>query len=389
MVDLRYMRNILIFLTIGLLLAIAAYVVSPSKPPVESPTDHTTDQPHTETTRPDRPLLSSKALSQNELGAFFPALPEATVDGDTSTYADVSLDENAFSHIERIDVVHDKKAQVRSITLEGLQLTGEIDQNGTINIAGLEDKAQIIAFLLSGAEHISIQNATLSILTKTLGGLSFHANLIAQKQDNGAAVQGTIESRQKNLKFISQIEGVISPSGAWQINSAAEQITFDTPLIRFARGNGQFSIKHTGEINHSPQIAGTFGMGGISLYSFPWQNMAGTLKGTIDEPIINAHMAALGHDGIEADITLDTTGNDMTIGGDIRAHKMSTVIDYITRHNGPLSGNTAALLNNKNETNIELDYGAEGIQSALRDRIVYRVDQPFRGTGYVFLKKPE
>lgn len=324
-----------------------------------------------------------------KLTDILPYLPTPEIQGNTYIYQDILLDQDGFSKIRRMDIVRNK-AGIQSITIDGLQLTGEIKADRKLNIIGFTDKNSVISALLSGIPQITIQNSTLSVLTKHIGGLSFDYDLIGQQTDTqGLVIQGTVESRQKNLKFVSSVEGLIETNGMWHINAALEQGSIDLKTIRVSRGNGQFSFKGDSAPNSPVDVAGSYGLGGLSLYKFPWQNAKGTLRGTVDTPVFNITTTALGQDGIEMDMTIDTTGKDLTIGGDIRITRMNDLIAFIDRHNGPTTDKTDALHTLENTANISLDYGVEGIQSALRDRIVYRVDKPFDGKGTFALSLPE
>lgn len=313
-------------------------------------------------------------------------LPAPTVRANQITYNDILLDPDGFSQIKRLTITYDPvefllEGNVKSLSISGLDLTGEIMGNGAIAIAGWQTEQADLTQFLQRFSETNITDSTLSLLTDSIGGLSLsYAFQIRHIDGDLISLQGDMTSKQKNIGFLAKLEGLIKNEHDWHVTADIEQGKLDLGHVRSSRSSGGFKIIRTPENTH-PLILGEFQAGGLALYNFPLHNINGSIKGSLDNLEILTDAKALSQEHTELTLTITkkirkTGQTQYEATGKIHSPDLSTLLEYIQKHNGPLPANDRLLKMAKIEPaleNPEVTFKIEGLNSLLGERAIYRI----------------
>ncbi|MGN7438348.1 MAG: intermembrane phospholipid transport protein YdbH family protein [Alcanivorax sp.] len=166
--------------------------------------------------------------------------------------SDIALDKDKFSTIERMDIGFSlfkyliNPTHAQNITIHGLKLTGDLDENNTISLAGLKSNTELLKGLQSfPAGTLTFDKSSIDILTPTMGGISLRYNARATINSSGEIEFKTkIDSKQKALSFHTNINGSISPEGVVSLDGKLEDINISRDLMSVRRGIGELTVTY-------------------------------------------------------------------------------------------------------------------------------------------------
>ena len=330
-------------------------------------------------------LLQFTGVNTNNI-----ALPSPKIDSRSVTYSDITIDPDAFSTIEKIQITYDifqllRSGTVKKIYIAGPDLTGTIKTSGGLNIAGLNNTEAInIADALHPFQSIDIENGTLSILTDDLGGISLSYDIQAMHNNGTIYVTGVVRSTQRHMNLISNISGNITPDARWSLSAKINHGKIAFPALQASRTALDLTMK--GYNKNISDINGSFKIGGLRLYTFPFQNAQGEFTLTaMNEYDLNLTAYSLKQNNIVMNLNANHIGNKNSSTGYLQAPLLSDILSYITEHNGPLPPNnklTEQISNNNDIKNVAIAFKVEGLNSPLDERLIYRMKHPSQ-KGYI------
>lgn len=187
--------------------------------------------------------------------------------GGKLVFKDISVDSDDFSKIESITVkysllgylTNDHRAQ--SLIVKNLKLTGELDQNGDAVISGWDQNKSLVSILaIIPAETIIFENASIDLLSHSLGGITLKSDIqITNSPNKAAKIRGRVRSEQKKLNFDAQIEGLLSSKGNIDIKAEIQQIQILTSVYEIRRFNADLLLKKEPKKPMNISVEGTAG----------------------------------------------------------------------------------------------------------------------------------
>lgn len=171
--------------------------------------------------------------------------------GGKLVFKDISVDADNFSKIDSITVKYSllgyltNGQRAQSLIVKNLKLTGELDQNGDPIISGWDQNKSLVSILaIIPAETIIFENASVDLLTHTLGGINIKSDIqITNSPNKAAKIRGRVRSEQKKFGFDAQIEGLLSASGNIDIKADIQQIQILTSGYEIRRFNADLLLK--------------------------------------------------------------------------------------------------------------------------------------------------
>ena len=251
---------------------------------------------------------------------------------NTARFKNIALDPENFSTIEKLEIKYSPisllfKKQLNSITITGLNLTGELLKNGDILIAGWNVDKIHPHLQNKNLKTINIQNSQISLLTENHGGIAINYDLQTRTQEKQTEFQAHISTQQKQISFIANAKGYINANGTWQTDIAIEEGKFKFPLIKASRINGWINILDTKQ--SQPRIISELRAGGSTIYGLPWQNLSATIEGTQRRYQIFSNMKSTGFKGIELNLNLQHQDEQTKISGQLYTEKFETLTSYL------------------------------------------------------------
>ncbi|HOO82536.1 MAG TPA: hypothetical protein PK513_08540, partial [Alphaproteobacteria bacterium] len=167
--------------------------------------------------------------TMNEAGFENYTLPPAEKKLGQTVYQNIALDPDGFSTLENLTITYNPLklallGKINSLRLSGLDLTGELDPQGKITIAGWNDVQSPLPQILKLKNTlIEIENARLSVLSQKWGGTSLSLDMQARPQRQHVNLQGRITATQRTLSATASLEGQISNKGFWDLRMELEQ----------------------------------------------------------------------------------------------------------------------------------------------------------------------
>ena len=264
-------------------------------------------------------------------------LPEPETRMGQIRYKDIQLDPNGFSNIKSLSLHYSLLSAafgntLDSIKVSGLELTGELQQNNRISLAGWSGKTDAITLQWPiAARTLSFEDSRISLLSEEWGGIALSGEAQLRPSGQNIEFKSRIEGRQRQLSANMQIEGQITQEGFWESRIELEQGKFEVDQIRATRVAGLINI--SGQGKQASQLIGELQAGGLNILGLPWQNVAITLDGKPNtlRAIISAKSA--GTEGLELGITIPDLNNPTRLTGQIHAQNLGIVFDYLNNQN--------------------------------------------------------
>ncbi len=252
-------------------------------------------------------------------------------------FMNVKLDEDEFSTIKSIAVEYSTLSLMlggtsRTITIKGLELTGELDTNNNITIAGWKKQnANIPKTLIKNTKTIILEKARINLLSEALGGISLSGDLQARPDKSGLSIQAILQGVQKQLSAQAKIEAIFENDGTWNIRSELEKGKLNLNHIRTSRLAGL--LLANGTTQEDIRIIGELQAGGLNIAGLPWKNGSATIES--DGANISMTLAAksAGIEGIELALKMDDAFNTNAFEGNIYIDRIGSAFDYLNSQN--------------------------------------------------------
>lgn len=274
-------------------------------------------------------------------------------------YKNIQLDKDAFSTIKTLRLHYSLLSSITgkhldSLIIDGLNLTGELHEEGQITLAGwnggvsgLKNKWPLTA------RNIRFENTSLSLLSEDWGGITFRGEAQFRPTRKNIGFQARIEGAQRQLSANTRIEGQITPEGFWEARVELEQGKFEIDDIRATRLSGLITL--SGQGTHATQIISELQAGGLSIFGLPWHNASITIDGTPATPRLVLAAKSLGFEGLELGINIENLNFPSALSGQLHIDTLSNAFDYLNSQNAlPVDRKTLAALDPL--SNLQVDF---------------------------------
>lgn len=264
-------------------------------------------------------------------------LPEPEKRFGQMRYSNIQLDEDSFSTIKTLTLSYSVLSAIfgsalDTLSVSGMDLTGELDSNNEISIAGWNGQnKEITQDWPMTARVVQFEDSRLSLLSETWGGISLSGDAQLRPSRKNIGFEARIEGVQKQLSAQTQIEGQITPEGFWQGRIELEQGKLELDQIRATRLAGVINV--SGQGKHTSQVLGELQAGGLNILGLPWQNAAITIDGEPAAPRAIIAAKSAGFDGLELGITVPDINAPTMLNGQIHIDTLGTAFDYLQSQN--------------------------------------------------------
>lgn len=248
-------------------------------------------------------------------------------------FENIALDKEKFSTIKTLDIKYAPVKlllfrEINTLKLYGLNLTGEISEDGALSLAGWENRKIDLHTLRNTFKTLDIEGARLSLLTPHLGGITLNYDLQLIRRAQYLDFKGRVDSEQKTLSFTSRFSGNVTNHGLWQATFDIDQDRIDFGPHKASRISAKAQI--SGETNTPAFFLVEFTAGGLSLYDTPWQNASGTLERVNNTYSLLIGAESLGYDGIEMTFNAEKPlQGPAKVSGVLHAENMAALLEYL------------------------------------------------------------
>jgi hypothetical protein len=196
---------------------------------------------------------------------------------DFILYRDTAFDSDSLNTARAIRVIFEPMTllttgQFRALEIYGLTLTGEWKKSAfdSLFFPGWNPSTKILQSPLPFS-RISVRDASLSLLTQTMGGISVDIDLNGSGNDNAFKFQGNIQSGQRYLSLNAAIDGSITGNNS-KITLAIENAKIEHPGgdYKFTRISGKIDIAYAA---NATDISGQIQAGGGNIFGLPINNI--------------------------------------------------------------------------------------------------------------------
>ena len=265
-------------------------------------------------------------------------------------FKNIELDPHRLSTVDKLVISYSWPQLIlfnksESLEISGLKLTGDIDKNGYLSIAGNSNSAAFLNLRnqIHSYRNIKISNSSASILSSNYGGISISLELQAHQNKDSTHFQGALTNTQKQMRYESSFNGQINPEGTYNIGLTLNDINLNTKHLKAARANGETKIIKSA--NQPPKISGEIRAGNITILGMPWTNAAITLQGNPLKPNAIIGAKATGSENLELGLSFENIYETSILSGYIYTQSISDFLDYL--HN-----NEIILLDYDNDLNL-------------------------------------
>lgn len=293
-------------------------------------------------------------------------------------FSGIAFDPDKFSTVETV------RARVRwpalfstqpfsSLVVDNMILTGEISEEGKIDIAGWRRPLHFPAALalpFLNMDSIVLNGGRVDLLTMA-GALRIDAKgrLIRQK-DGGHKIEGAIWGRQHQLVVDTRWDATIPPDGNWSAAADIREARLNLPSFSASRMSGWINLSR-GQTTFDPVIAGQLTAGQAQIgESTALADISLTAQGALRNwhIIMTATAPSYGDLAFSADITLGPEGPEIKVSAetalldDLLAF-MSDVNDDMARLPALSDKTTSLLVTPGNIKRIRQELGKEDFDS--------------------------
>lgn len=265
------------------------------------------------------------------------SLPEPVKKRGVLVYSDIRLDPDGFSTIQKLEIEHGLNGKIQAVRIEGLSLTGELQEGLRITMAGWEKPSsgdlRSLALSIPADAPVSFKDTQIELLSESVGGIELSFDLETIPGDEGREILARLKGAQQQLSYDANVTGLMTPEGMWQINAEVEQAKFDLGHLKSTRISGLIGI--TGEKFQSSDVIGNLQAGGLTLLALPWQNVAITLEGSLEKTRMIIGAKSAGVEGVELGLTLGDIQNPGTYAGSLHCDSAGDLLRYL-QSNGAL-----------------------------------------------------
>ncbi len=304
----RIMRKTLVFLTIFLILcagliALAAYFLLPGY------------------------LESQLKTAFRDLGFRHVEIGRIEQKGTLYTFSEITLDEDGFSIVGRIQAAFDwptliKTQKLNTLSFEDMTLTAILESDGSFSLSGWappELKPVIVPVHTINFNGIKLDLDTIH------GALRFECKGQAlTTPDDSLDIQAAIWGRQAQATIDTRWNASVETNGNWFADMELREGKLELTDIRASRLGGWISLGGTlGGLN---KTGGQLLAGSLTIGSLPLQNLTATLDGTPDayEIILDGHAA--GAPGLTFQSSFGKNENGVFGHGIVRSSRSADLI---------------------------------------------------------------
>lgn len=253
-------------------------------------------------------------------------------DREKITLRNVVLDKDNFSTIDEIVINFSlsqifKSDQARSIHINGMKLTGSIDEEKyDVTLDGFGKNSVLLDNINQlPAQSIIINDGRVDLMTDSFGGLTFNYQAELDRQaDNSFDIVSKISTQQNKVGFHGKLTGAISSSSQYDFEAELEQLSLSLPHIRIRRGLAKIknSSNKPTEFLVKPQFPS------MVWNDFPLANISGDLIFSPQKHNANLNGSTFGENSISWGIS--TTLKDGVYSSDavLKSEVFGHILDF-------------------------------------------------------------
>ncbi len=272
-------------------------------------------------------------LALNNLGFSAATFESAETAHGKVTLNNVKLDDKGFSAVQKIESDYSWTGfltgkPIKTLTVEGLSLTGEYSKDKKITIAGWAQDKKIELSELPAIKTVEIKDARIDLMTGALGGVNVKFDLLLRRTSlNGIEFKSSLSGTQRVFSADANLNGTIKPSGQWNAALEINEGKIDLPLLKATRVSGTGTL--SGDPKNTPEFSLQLSAGGVNMFNLPWHNVNATVQGNTEHYSIQSEGKSVGLEGIEFSLNLPDGLNLDRIGGSVHTQKFSDIFSYL------------------------------------------------------------
>jgi hypothetical protein len=295
---------------------------------------------------------------RNELaktGIPIVSIPEPEKRVGALRYKNIIFSEEHETSIDTLTITYTPLnwKQIKTITIDGLFISGELDINNKLTIANTPLFEHIQKLAPGNIESLTANDINFSILSAHFGGIRGTANISATKEQNNLTWTGNIDTRQNQLELIAKLSGQLNESGRWFNDFEVENAKLERSFGKFTRAHGTASW--TGEGVDRGALKADLNAGAFIAYDTAWKNASITIETT---PQLTKYVIAAKSAGVdELELGADALYKNKKLIWNARIHAPTAeqLINYLSANNLlPVKPEALSELNNKEDTLLQL-----------------------------------
>lgn len=245
-------------------------------------------------------LESAYIASLNDIGVARTEYSRKLKTGNQLHIYGLDLDEDSFSVIPKTYIDYNPLSIFSATTTQKIELKSprlSADFNDIYNIKPIGFSFKPLNSSLDiDAKNIVFDKLKLEMLSPDLGGITLSSDLQLFHDENGYALQGTLNTVQQPLRFDAVLNGNLNSENLI-IDAALSDIKFLNGEIKAARGNGTASL--SGRYPDNLNLTADLQFGGFSIHGLAAQNINLSINKSADRFLINASGRGLNAPDIE------------------------------------------------------------------------------------------
>ncbi len=272
-------------------------------------------------------------LALNNLGFGAATFEDAETARGKVNLNKVKLDDKGFSTAKKIESDYSWTGfftgkPIKTLTVEGLSLTGEYSKDKKLTLAGWTQGEKIELSELSAIKTVEIKDGRIDLMTDALGGVSVKFDLLMRQTSlSNVEFKISLSGTQRVFSADARLNGNIKPSGQWNADLEINEGKIDLPALKATRVSGTGTL--SGDSKKQPEFVLQFSAGGVNLLNLPWHNVSATAQGNTEHYTILSEGKSVGLEGVEFSLSLPDGLNLANLGGSIHTQKFSDIFSYL------------------------------------------------------------
>lgn len=249
------------------------------------------------------------------------------------TLKKVKLDDKGFSTAEKIESDYSLTGfftgkPIKTLTVEGLSLTGEYSKEKKLTLAGWTQENKIELSKLPAIKTIEIKNGRIDLMTDALGGVNVKFDILMRQTTLGSIeFKSTLSGTQRVFSADANLNGTIKPSGQWNADLEINDGKIDLPLLKATRVSGTGTL--SGDPKKTPEFNLQLSAGGVNLFNLPWHNVSATAQGNTEHYAILSEGKSVGLEGIEFSLNIPDGLKLSNMSGSLHTQKLSDLFSFM------------------------------------------------------------
>ncbi|MDH5723374.1 MAG: YdbH domain-containing protein [Alphaproteobacteria bacterium] len=257
----------------------------------------------------------------------------ASLQNGKIVFSNITLDKNSFSKMQKAELHYSllsyiTKGQALKIVLEGLRLTGSMDQDWNFDISGQKNGEHFIAAIYQiPVQTIELKNSSIDVLTTQYGGIKLDYNALLRKQNDKIDLNAAIISAQKHLVAKGKVNGTLFPKGKADIKLDIQelQIERDNYTISRANAKGDLTIIPSSATYISAEIKA----GAARFYDIPTKNLTIKYSKSGKDFTIDTSGKTIGKQELNFTSSLNHKKGEDTFSGNFDAEKSIDMVSFL------------------------------------------------------------